>query len=283
MSASAPALSSLDLDRREAACRRLLVSAGRIAMDGYAKMAAGAEASLKGPQDFLTETDGRVEEHIRSELAHAFPEDGFLGEEGGGSAAARIWVVDPIDGTANFMRGLPHFCVSMAFLDQDRVEIGGIANPATGETYFARRGRGATRNGEPIHVAKTRSFERATVELGWSPRIPNRTYIEAVSALLALGANIRRAGSGALALAFVADGRQDAYVELHMNAWDCLAGLLLVREAGGRVNRFLEGDSLMKGNAVLAAAPGIAEAVSRAAAIALEPEEGAMGSLDAIA
>ena len=263
-------LSTAELDLREAVCRNLLASAGRIAMEGYAKLGSGAAVAMKGPQDFLTMTDGEVERHIRAELAAAFPDDGFLGEETGGAASARIWVVDPIDGTANFMRGIPHFCTSIAFVDQGRVEIGGIVNPASDEIYFARFGRGATRNGKPIHVAATLSFERTTVEFGWSPRVPNQQYVEKIAALLALGANVRRSGSGALGLAYVADGRTDAYAEIHINSWDCLAGLLLVREAGGLVNDFLDGGGLMQGNPVLATAPGIAQGLCRAIGIPLQ-------------
>ena len=273
MNATVTQLSVPDLDRREAVCRDLLVSAGRIAMAGFAQFGTGAAVSLKGPQDFLTKTDGEVEAHVRGALAQAFPDDGFLGEETGGVASSRIWVVDPIDGTANFMRGIPHFCISIAFVEDGRVMIGGLANPANGEVYFARRGQGAKRNDELIHVAATHEFERATVEFGWSPRIPNHAYIDKVAALLSLGADVRRSGSGALGLAYVADGRTDAYAELHINSWDCLAGLLLVREAGGRVNAFLDGQGLMHGNPVLAAAPGIAESVSAALGIPLGAQE----------
>lgn len=266
-------LSEAELDRRADVCRQLLVSAGKLAMEGYARPDAAAPKEMKGPQDFLTETDGMVEEHIRRTLAAAFPEDGFLGEEtGGGTGPACIWVVDPIDGTANFMRGIPHFCISIAFVQDGRSEIGGIANPAIGEIYFSRRGQGATRNGAAIHVSSTQAFDRASVEFGWSPRIPNRDYLDKVALVWALGANVRRSGSGALGLAYVADGRSDAYAELHINAWDCLAGLLLVEEAGGRVNRFLDGDGMAKGNPVLAAAPGVAATLSQVIGVPLDDE-----------
>ena len=102
---------------------------------------------MKGPQDFLTETDAAVERHVKRAIAEAFPDDAFLGEETGGSAGRDTWVVDPIDGTANFARGVPHFCVSIAFVRDGATEIGAICNPALGELHFARRGAGATRNG----------------------------------------------------------------------------------------------------------------------------------------
>ena len=260
-------LAEADLDRREAVCRALLESAGGLAMEGFQSLGQGADFDMKGPQDYLTKYDGLVEEHIRSRLNDEFPDDGFLGEESGAQLAPRLWVVDPIDGTANFARGIPHFAVSIAFLDQGRVELGGIANPATAETYFSRRGRGASRNGRPIQVASTRSMERASVEFGWSTRVANAIYMEALSAILESGANVRRSASGSLGIAYVADGRSDAYVELHINAWDCLAGLLIVQEAGGVVSPFLVGEGLANGNPVLAAAPGIVEVMSKATGI----------------
>jgi myo-inositol-1(or 4)-monophosphatase len=262
-------LSTADLDAREQLCRSLLVSAGEIAMDGYARLGGGATFTMKGPQDFLTETDGQVEDHIRKAIAAAFPEDGFLGEESGGSASERMWVVDPIDGTANFMRGIPHFCTSIAFVDGGRVEIGGIANPASDEIYFARRGRGASRDDRPIRVSATDAFDRCSIEFGWSPRVPNQAYLDRLAAVWALGVNVRRSGSGALGLAYVADGRSDGYAELHINSWDCLAGLLLVEEAGGVCNDFLADGGLMAGNPVLAAAPGVAAGLSRVTGIPL--------------
>lgn len=267
---AAPA-ATLDLDRREQMCRVLLASAGAIALKGFTSV-GGRISQMKGPQDFLTETDGTVEAHIRGALADAFPEDGFLGEETGGTPGARaLWVVDPIDGTANFMRQIPHFCISIAFVLDGRVEIGGIMNPAIGETYFARRGRGATRNGEAIRVADTPDMGAASVEMGWSTRVPTERYLGALANLWGLGASVRRAASGALGLAYVADGRSDGYAELHINAWDCLAGLLLVTEAGGRINDFLAEEGLARGNPVFAAAPGVAEAMAQAVGIPLLP------------
>lgn len=258
----------IDLDRRADFCRDVALSAGAIARDGFARRAPGF--GMKGPQDFLTETDMAVEAHFKARLAEAFPEDGFLGEETGGVIRPDCWVLDPIDGTANFARGIPHFCISIAFVSDGATEIGAIYNPSVDELYFAKRGRGATRNGAPIAVAATTNFDAASVELGWSNRRPDSLFLNAVAEILRRGANVRRAASGALGLAFVADGRSDAYAELHMHPWDCLAGLLLVKEAGGLVGPFLHPDGLTRGGAVLAAAPGIAAGISAATGIALE-------------
>ncbi|HET9067218.1 MAG TPA: inositol monophosphatase family protein [Amaricoccus sp.] len=267
------------LEPRTGFCRELALSAGRIAAEGFARQAPGSW-KMKGPQDFLTETDAAVERHVRAALAEAFPGDGFLGEETGSTAAGGtaeeaggIWVVDPIDGTANFARGIAHFCVSIAYVRDGRIEIGAICDPVAEELYLARRGGGATRNGAAIRAAGTSDLAAACVELGWSTRVPTQRYLDAMAALLAGGASVRRGASGALGLAYVADGRSDGYAEAHMNAWDCLAGLLLVREAGGRVGPFAQGGpsgALSDGGPVIAAAAGIAEAFAAATGLALE-------------
>lgn len=228
------------------------------------------QLDMKGPQDYLTETDGLCESFIREQLLAAYPEDGFLGEETGCVGSGNFWVVDPIDGTANFARNIPHFCVAIAFVCNQRTEIGAIFNPATGDLYFARRGLGATLNGKPIRVADARSPEASTVEYGWSSRIPYDDYMDSLGALLQAGFNVRRAGSGALGLAYVADGRNDAYAEIHMNSWDCLAGLLLVEEAGGRVCPFFDIATLEGGGGVLASGPLIAQSISIATGIPLQ-------------
>lgn len=256
------------LQARADLCRAVIRSAGELVLKGFYGEAERS-ISMKGPQDFLTVTDAASEAHIRSTIAKHFPQDTFFGEEGGGEIGAKVWVVDPVDGTANFARGIPHFCISIAYVENGRTEIGAIYNPALDELYFACRGEGATLNGKPILASTTSSFDAASIEMGWSTRVTNETYLGVVKNLLDMGTNVRRAGSGALALAYVADGRSDGYVELHMNSWDCLAGLLLVSEAGGDICPFFEIGSLRDGGAVLAAARGVAAGVSQASAIPL--------------
>ncbi|MBD9455420.1 inositol monophosphatase [Rhizobium sp. RHZ02] len=254
-----------EAQERVALCKTVIRSAGELVLQGFRKRTA--TSSMKGPQDYLTETDAASEAHIRAVIAEHFPDDHFFGEEGGGVIGDRIWVVDPVDGTANFARGIPHFCISIAYVEAGQTQFGAIFNPALDELYFAERGKGATLNDRSIDTARTNRFEAASIEMGWSTRVPNETYLGVMGELLALGANVRRAGSGAMALAYVADGRSDGYVELHMNAWDCLAGLLLVSEAGGAVCPFFEIGTLEFGGPVLAAAPGVASGVSNAARI----------------
>ncbi len=249
-------------------CRDVIRSAGALVLKGFHGETTRSY-SMKGPQDFLTVTDAASEAHIRGLISTHFPGDSFFGEEGGGDIDERVWVVDPVDGTANFARGIPHFCISIAYVENGRTEIAAIYNPAVDELHFARRGEGATRNGLPIKVAETQRFDAASIEMGWSTRVPNSTYLDVVRNLLDMGTNVRRAGSGALALAYVADSRSDGYIELHMNSWDCLAGLLLVSEAGGDVCPFLDLGSLKDGGPVLAAAKGVAQGVSKASNIPL--------------
>ncbi|WP_108462519.1 inositol monophosphatase family protein [Devosia naphthalenivorans] len=258
-----------DLDARAAFLRELAESAGAVARSGFVRRTAG-QIVFKGPQDFLTETDAAVEKHIRTRISEAFPQDGFLGEETGlHNSGENVWVVDPIDGTANFARAIPHFCISIAYVSAGRTLLGAIYNPALDELYFAQRGAGAELNGERISVAVTTDPNTACVELGWSRRVPQQVYIDTLQRLLDCGANVRRGASGALALAYVADGRSDCYAELHMQPWDCLAGLLLVEEAGGAVVPFLDRGGLISGGAVLATAPRIASIMSHATGIDL--------------
>lgn len=255
-----------EVERRKAACVKIIRDAGEEARRGFDALRLG-EITLKGPQDFLTETDLAVEKLIRARLSGSFPDDGFLGEETGGDVSDSFWVVDPIDGTANFARGISHYAIVMAFVMEGRVELGAIYNVEMDELYLAARGKGATRNGQALTCAETSRMDSASVELGWSNRRPLRTYVDMVEATFETGANARRASSGALGLAFVADGRSDGYAEMHMNAWDCLAGLLIVAEAGGVVSGTALQPDLKDGGSVLAVAPGIADAFSAATTI----------------
>lgn len=209
--------------------------------------------SLKGRQDYLTVTDGAVERFVRAEIERRFPGDAVLGEEDGGAVnAARLWIVDPIDGTANFARQIPHFCISLGLLVEGRLEAGAIYEPMHDELFIAQRGQGAWCNGERMHVSELAELPAATMEIGWSARLPAAPYLALVLRGMEAGCSVRRAGSGALGLAYVAAGRSEAYAEAHINAWDVAAGLLLVEEAGGRVNDFWTPEALSQGNPVLA-------------------------------
>jgi myo-inositol-1(or 4)-monophosphatase len=238
--------------------------AGGLARRHFHNRPKTLQIDFKGDQDYLSATDAEVETLIRTRLQQAFPSDGFYGEEGGGAFGDNVWVVDPIDGTANFMRRIPQFCISIAFVRQGHCEVGVIYDPVQDELFAARRGGGATLDGQPMHVSGLTDMRQATIEAGWSTRVPTEAYTALVQTLKSEGAGVRRGGSGALALAYVADGRIDAYCELHMNSWDALAGLLLVQEAGGWTNNFLANEGLSKGNPILGCTPALKPILRRA-------------------
>lgn len=248
------------LTQRLRAAEAVARDAGRLAKH-YLVDPAALDVRLKGAQDVLTAADGAVERLIVTTLHAAFPRDAFLGEEGGrvegGAADGPCWIIDPIDGTANFARGLPTWCVSIALVVAGRTELGVIHDAAADLLYAATRGGGAQRNGERLAVSMTTEIPRATVDTGYSNRTPAAVFGDLVTRLLRRGINVTQCGSAALGLARVADGRLDGYVERHLYAWDALAGLLLVEEAGGRVNAFLDGDGLTQGNETIAATPAL--------------------------
>ena len=248
---------------------RLATEAGALALR-MRPLPGASSASMKGAQDWLTEADGAVERLLSERLAHAYPADGFQGEEGGISRSGSLrWIVDPIDGTANFMRGGRRFCVSLGCLDGDQPVIGIIVAPALEETFAAVAGAGATLNGRTIRAAETTELTRATVELGWSLRRPRPTFLALAERIIGAGAMPRLGGSGALGLADVAAGRTDAYVELHIHLWDVAAALAILSEAGATVSDFMAGNGATAGNTILAAAPGIANVLSEATRIPL--------------
>lgn len=242
------------IDRRLALAIELALEAGTLARS--MRHALGP-LEIKNPIDFCTEADHAVEQLVRGRLIAAFG-DAVIGEEGGGEAADSVWVVDPIDGTAGYIHGTPRWCVSLAYVRAGEIEAGVTYAPGDDRLFAARRGGGALLNGRPLRVSALRHGAAPVVEVGWSGRRGLDAYCGVLHGLTERGMEFRRHGSGALALAEVAAGLSDGYVELHMNAWDALAGLLLVREAGGRVNDFLADGGLVRGNLAVAATPEIA-------------------------
>jgi myo-inositol-1(or 4)-monophosphatase len=257
-------IADAELSKRFLAACAIAREAGDLARQLFESRSAGTY-QLKGHQDFLTEADGAVEKLVVGRIAETFPDDSCVGEEGGGSYSARTWVVDPIDGTANFARGVTQFCVSIAFVQDERTTIGAICNPMAGELFAARRGGGATLNGNPMRVSPLTDIRQAMIEVGWSARRPMQDHLALLQRVTATGAGFRRGGSGALGLASVAAGRIDGYCELHMQPWDVLAGLLLIEEAGGWTSNFFADDGLRRGNFVLACAPAFKDVLTKAA------------------
>lgn len=193
-------------------------------------------ASKTSATDPVSDADREAERVLRELLSSERPDDGLVGEEGSRIEGdrGRRWIVDPLDGTVNFLYGLRAWGVSIALEDQDGLAVGVVFNPVSGECFAAERGEGATLNGRPIHVTDCRSLDRAMVSTGFSYEAERRAAQAAVLVeLLPRIRDLRRAGAAALDLAYVAAGRVDAFYERGLQRWDEAAGRLLVHEAGG--------------------------------------------------
>jgi len=224
----------------------------------------GVETEYKGDVDIVTVADRTVEKLIRARLAEAFPDHGVYGEEGTRDRmeGAFRWYVDPLDGTTNFAHGFPQFCVSLGLEQrpadlqpgQDGTLVAGVIyDPMRDELYTAERGHGAWLNGKPMHVSRTPDLAESLVATGFPSRkrhaSPNIHFYHEFT-LRSHG--VRRAGSAALDLAYVAAGRLEAFWEFNLNPWDTAAGILLVEEAGGRVTDFAGEQFQLNSNEVLA-------------------------------
>ena len=233
----------MGLAERQAACEAAVREAGAVARRYFE---GGVEVLEKtGPQDLLSVADQECEALLVARLSAAFPGDGFQGEEGaaglGDGASAGVWVIDPIDGTNNFVRGDPMWCVSVSYNVGDCTELGVIYDVMADHLFSARRGAGATLNGARKLAVSTRhdgDLGRAMVCVGTSTQAPRACFAGLMRSLADTGCGLRFGGSTALALCYVAAGRWDAYYEYGTNTWDALAGHLLVTEAGGRVTPF---------------------------------------------
>ncbi|WP_296248771.1 inositol monophosphatase family protein, partial [uncultured Stenotrophomonas sp.] len=192
----------------------------------------------KGRMDYASEVDADAEKVIVKELKRAYPEYGIFGEEGGIQGVNRMmWVIDPLDGTSNYLRGFPHYCVSIALVENGEPTDAVIFDPLRNELFTASKGNGAVLNDRRLRVADRKDLEGTMIHTGFAPRERSRasTQLKTVDTLLVQAEDVRRTGSAALDLAYVACGRADAYFEAGVKAWDIAAGVLLVREAGGKV------------------------------------------------
>lgn len=213
----------------------------------------------KGVQDLVSNADRDVEVFIRERITAAYPNDGIVGEEYENveGTSGYVWVIDPIDGTANFVRGIPAWCVVLACVHEDAVKIGIIYEPSTDEMFSCAAGAGAFLNGRAIEVATPRGLDDGSVGVGMNNRTDTDLIVRVIDRLLRRGGIFYRNASGALMLAYVASGRLIGYTEPHMNGWDCLAGQLLIAEAGGRVEKQSADDMVARGGRVIAATPRI--------------------------
>ncbi len=231
----------------------------------------------KGHQDLVSQADREVELFVRREIAAHYPNDGIVGEEHAPTTGTSgfTWVIDPIDGTANFVAGIPAWCVIIACAKAGLAEIGVVHEPSTGETFSARRGGGAHLNGKPIKVSGATSLGQGSVGVGVNNRTPIENAIPLIAALLREGSMFYRNASGGLMLAYLAAGRLIGYAEEHMNSWDCLAGLLIIEEAGGRIVTPDPSTAIAKGTIVLAGTPGVFPQLKAIAEESFESERSA--------
>jgi len=226
------------------------------------------QVSSKGPGDFVSKADREAERIIKEELMGGRPTYGWLGEETGADAGedpTRRWIVDPLDGTTNFLHGLPHWAVSIALEHKGEVVAGVIFDAAKDELYVAEKGQGAWMNDRRLRVSGRRTMIEGVfatgVPFGGRPQLP--AVLQDLARLMPACAGVRRWGAAALDLAYVAAGRFDGYWERGISAWDVAAGIVLVREAGGFVSAIDEGDHPF-GGAVIAGNEGLFEPFRKA-------------------
>jgi len=215
------------------------------------------QVSKKGPADYVSEADHRAEKTIFEELRHARPNFGFLMEESGiveGSDNSNRWIIDPLDGTLNFLHGLPHFAVSIG-LERDReIFAGVIYEPITDQLFWAEKGKGAFLNEKRLRVSSRRNMDESLFATGipFAGREGHKSFLTQLENVMAVSAGVRRYGAAALDLAYVAAGRYDGFWEKGINPWDIAAGIILVREAGGYVTDFDGKNNMMENGSIIA-------------------------------
>jgi len=275
--------------------QRLLIAcavareAGHLAYDYFVKREQ-LDIEHKGMQDLVSDADREVEELIRTRLGVSFPDDGMLGEEGGGedgpgedallgeaddgligeekeAAAAPkpapgLWIIDPIDGTANFLRGMPYWSLTLAYLIDGKPTIAVTYDPVHDDLFWARRGAGAYRNERPMRVSECDDPKHAVIGSTFTFKMKIEDYAALLDKILRAGADHRRMGSTALMMAHVADGRLDGCATMYCNSWDVIGGLLLVEEAGGVASDFTDGATLTEPNKAFGCTAGLKDLIS---------------------
>ena len=250
-----------DVQTRFEVARDVILEAGTLA-NRYFNRVGSLTVKSKGLHDLVSEADINTERFIRNSFERHFPEDAFFGEESEHNpvhAESGLWVVDPIDGTQPFLSGLPNWSISIAYVLNGKLEFGLVYNPPYGEVFVGGKDVPATVNGRPIATHPGADLSEGLVSIGFSPRSSNSLLIDSLTKLLEQRGMLFRNGSGALSLAYVAAGRLLGHVEPHMYSWDCLGAMAIIEAAGGRVNEFLAGDALIKGNRVIAGSPRLFE------------------------
>lgn len=228
--------------------------------NGYFKDLSQLNIASKGLQDMASQADIETEELILAGVTKAFPEDAFFGEESGGiepKAGQGVWVVDPIDGTAPFVKGIHVWCVSIAFMVDGRLKFGLIFDPTHDELFSALEGNGAHLNGKEISPDPSTSIQDGRFCIGFSHRSKPVEITSVFQAHLEAGGMYTCLGSGALGLVYVACGRYIGYYEPHINSWDCFGAVAILREAGADVCEAEAGDGLTEGCEIIASVKGV--------------------------
>ncbi|WP_419570388.1 inositol-1-monophosphatase [Rheinheimera sp.] len=234
-------------------------SAGNIIAKAYGELDR-VQTSQKGSNDFVTNVDQEAEHAIVAVLRKSFPDHDIIGEEFGehsNNNSDYQWIIDPLDGTANFIKGIPHFAVSIALRVNGRTEQAVVFDPLRGEVFTASRGAGAQLNGRRIRTTNLPDLNGALLGTGFPFKQKHHmdAYLATFKAFMTDAADVRRAGSAALDLAYVAAGRMDGFWEIGLKPWDIAAGDLLVREAGGLVSDFAGGNNYLRSGNTVAASP----------------------------
>ena len=214
------------------------------------------KVTKKGRSDFVTEVDRGAEAEIVRVIRKHYPDHAILAEEGGATGDSEyVWIIDPLDGTTNFLHRLPHFAVSIGLQYRGKLEIGTVYAPCTQDLYTAERGAGSQLNSRKIRVSKTLALDDSLIGTGVPIRggKPLDQYVPMLKAIAEQTSGVRRAGAASLDLAYVAAGRLDGFWELNLKPWDLAAGVLLVQEAGGIVTELYGKDDVMETGHVLAA------------------------------
>ena len=229
----------------------------------------------KGRNDFVTEVDRAAEAEIIAIIRKHYPNHAFLAEESGRSGDNEtLWIIDPLDGTTNFLHGFPVFSVSIACQQRGRLEHAVVYDPMRGELFTSTRGAGSHLENRRMRVSKQRTLEGALISTGFPYRANARfidPYLQMLKVVMQQTAGVRRPGSAALDLAYVAAGRVDAFFEIGLSPWDTAAGTLLVQEAGGRIGTLTGGEFRQGGN-IIAGTPKVYEALVEAFAPSVPPE-----------
>jgi len=221
----------------------------------------------KSPNEFVTQVDQAAEAVIIEVIRDHYPEHAILAEESGATGDHEYqWIIDPLDGTTNYVHGFPQFAVSIGVARKGEVEHGVVYDPLRQEIFTASRGQGAQLDGRRIRVSKRTTLQQSLVATGFPYRanlVHLERYLNMLRAVMLESAGVRRPGSAALDLCYVASGRVDAFFELGLSKWDIAAGALIIREAGGRISNFQGNDGYLESGNVVAGSPKIYAALSK--------------------